>query len=40
MKHNQVLIYANDGELLDEHINTIKQNTKPLLEASKYVAYK
>jgi hypothetical protein len=31
---HQILVYADDGNMLDDSINTIKENSETLLEAS------
>jgi hypothetical protein len=37
---HQLLVYADDVHLVGDSINTIKENTKSLLEVSKDVALK
>jgi preprotein translocase subunit SecD len=34
---HQLFLYVDDANLLDDSINTIKENTESLLEASRYV---
>jgi hypothetical protein len=34
---HQLLVYADDGNLLGDSVNTIKENSETLQEASKYI---